>query len=266
MSIIVITTIVIALIGLLVGAGLVFAGEKFKVETDPRESAIRDALPGNNCGGCGYAGCDAMAAAVAKGEAPVTGCPVGGKDVAEKLAAVMGTEAGKMERKVAFVKCKGTCDVTKNQGNYVGEQDCRSVVLGGLNIADCGYGCLGLGSCVTACPEQAITVKNGVAVVNRSRCIACGLCVRTCPRGLIELIPADQFVTVQCSNRDRGVTVKQVCAVGCIGCSICARQCEADAIVVDGSLAHINYDACTQCGKCVEKCPMKVITPPRSVR
>ena len=160
MDLILITTGVITLIGLIVGAGLVFTGKKFYVEVDQREAAVREALPGNNCGACGFAGCDAMAAAIAKGEAPVNGCPVGGGPVAAKIGAIMGAEAGEVQRKVAFVQCKGSCQVTKNQGNYVGIPDCASAVRAGLALTDCDYGCVGLGTCVKLCPEHAITVRD----------------------------------------------------------------------------------------------------------
>lgn len=262
MLIIITTTLVIAVIGIIVGAGLVYTGKKFYVEVNERETAVRECLPGNNCGACGYAGCDALAAAIAAGNAPVNACPVGGAPVAEKVGAIMGTSAEATERKVAFVRCKGTCDVTHNQGNYIGQKDCRSAALAGLNVTDCDYGCLGFGSCQTVCPQDAIRVIDGVAVVNRKKCVGCGLCVKACPRGLIELVPAKNRVAVQCSNRDRGPAVKKVCTAGCIGCGICTRQCESDAIHLDGALARVDYAACTQCGKCVEKCPVKVITPP----
>ncbi len=262
MEIILITTAVITVIGILVGAGLVLTGKKFHVEVDEREVAVREALPGNNCGACGYAGCDAMAAAIVRGEAPAGGCPVGGQACADQIAAIMGTSGEAVERKIAFVKCKGTCDVTKNQGNYVGVMDCRSVVLNGISITDCSYGCLGLGSCAAVCPQNAIRIENGVAAVNRKKCVGCGLCVKACPRGLIELVPEHNRVMVQCSNKDRGPLVKQVCSAGCIGCTLCTRQCEFDAITVENNLAHVNYANCTQCGKCAEKCPAKVITPP----
>ena len=264
MSGIAITTIVITVIGILVGAGLVFTSKKFYVEVDEREAAVRDCLPGNNCGACGYAGCDALAAAIAAEEAPVNACPVGGGPVAEKIGGVMGVAAEVGERKAAFVRCKGTCDVTRNQGNYVGIQDCRSAVMSGLSITDCSYGCLGLGSCVTVCPENAIKIVNGVAVVNESKCISCGLCAKACPRGLIELKPITKKVAVQCSNKERGPLVKSSCTVGCIGCMLCTRQCEFGAITVVNNLAHIDYEKCTQCGKCAEKCPVKVITLPQA--
>ena len=262
MQIIIIATLSLALLGILVGAALVYAGRAFHVDVDEREAMVRECLPGNNCGACGYAGCDALAAAIVAGNAPVTACPVGGAPVAKKVGDIMGLSAGAMERKVAFVRCKGTCDVTRNQGNYIGIQDCRSAVLSGVNVSECGYGCLGLGSCAAVCPENAIRVVNGVAMVNRKKCVGCGLCVKACPKNLIELVPSSKRVIVQCSNRDKGPLVKKVCSAGCIGCMLCTRQCESDAIHVANNLASINYDNCTQCGKCVEKCPVKVITPP----
>ncbi|MBQ2158434.1 MAG: RnfABCDGE type electron transport complex subunit B, partial [Oscillospiraceae bacterium] len=234
----------------------------FRVEVDERETAVRECLPGNNCGACGFAGCDAMAAAIVKGEAPVNGCPVGGGPVAQKIGEVMGVTAEAEERKVAFVRCKGSCEVTHNQGNYVGIKDCRSAVLSGINVTECDYGCLGFGSCAAVCPQNAIRVKNGVAEVDRRKCVGCGLCVKACPKGLIELIPSSKRVAVQCSNKDKGPLVKKVCSAGCIGCSLCVRQCEHDAVSVENNLAHINYQNCVQCGKCAEKCPVKVITPP----
>ena len=261
MQILLITVAVIALVGLVVGVGLVATGKKFHVDVDEKEAAVRAVLPGNNCGACGYAGCDAMAAAIAKGEAPVNGCPVGGSPVAEEIGAIMGVEAGEVEKKAAFVKCKGSCDVTHNQGNYIGVKDCRTAVLSGMNVTECDYGCLGFGSCQTVCPNDAIKVVNGVAVVNENKCVACGLCVKACPKGLIEIVPVKNRIRVQCSNKERGPIVKKSCEAGCIGCTLCVRQCEAGAITVTNNIAHIDYEKCTQCGKCAEKCPSKVILP-----
>ena len=258
--IILIATLVITAIGIIVGAGLVFTGKKFHVPVDEREAEVRAVLPGNNCGACGYAGCDAAAAAIVS--APVNVCPVGGGPVAEKVGGIMGTDAEILERRVAFVRCKGTCEVSGMQGAYTGIRDCRSAALSGLNLKNCDYGCMGLGSCVNVCPQGAITLVDGVAVVNRNKCVACGLCVKACPKGLIELVPESKHVAVQCMNRDKGPQVKKVCSVGCIGCTLCTRQCPFDAIHMDGNLAHVDYDKCEQCGKCVKKCPVGVITPP----
>ena len=115
---------------------------------------------------------------------------------------------------------------------------------------------------MAVCPQNAIKMIDGVAVVNPNLCVACGLCVKTCPKGLIELIPESKHVRVQCMNRDKGPLVKKVCSNGCIGCSLCTRQCQFDAIHMDGNLAKVTYENCTQCGKCAEKCPAHIITPP----
>ena len=262
MNTILVTTLVMTAIGIVVSAGLVYVGKRFHVAVDERIADIRSALPGNNCGACGFAGCDAMAAAIARGDAPAGGCPVGGAAVAEKIGAIIGTDAEVVERMVAFVRCRGTCDVTRNLGDYTGIRDCRSVVLNGLSIEECDYGCLGLGACADVCPQSAIHIRNGVAKVDESRCVGCGLCVKACPKDLIELIPAHHSVRVQCANRDRGPLVRQVCSAGCIGCMLCTRQCESGAISVSDNLAHVDYASCSLCGHCAESCPVQVITPP----
>ena len=82
-----------------------------------KEEAILGVLPGNNCGGCGYPGCDGLAAAIAAGKAPVNGCPVGGNEVAKAIAAIMGEEIKEGRRMTAFVKCAGDCESSRN--NYV---------------------------------------------------------------------------------------------------------------------------------------------------
>ena len=172
---IIIATVIVGGVGVFIGLFLGAAGEKFAVEVDEKEVAIRECLPGNNCGGCGYAGCDGLAAAIAKGEAPVNGCPVGGASVGAKIGAIMGVEADAKVRKVAFVKCAGTCEVAPKNYEYTGAKDCRFVSMmqnGGDKV--CTFGCLGYGSCVKECPFDAIHIVNGVAVVDTDACKACG--------------------------------------------------------------------------------------------
>lgn len=251
---------VIGAIGIIIGVLLGIASEKFKVEVDEREILVRAELPGNNCGGCGFPGCDGLANAIAAGTAPVSGCPVGGAAVADKIAAIMGVESGASVKKVAFVKCKGTCDKTRVQYNYYGMDDCRKVsVVPGAGEKACVYGCMGYGSCVKACDFDAIHVVDGVAVVDKEKCVACGKCVQTCPNHLIELVPYDAKYLVQCSSHDKGKDVKAKCDSGCIGCTLCMKQCESDAIHMDNNVAVIDYEKCTNCGKCAAKCPVKVI-------
>ena len=126
---IIIAAVVIAATGIIVGIGLGLFGEKFKVEVDEKEQAIRDELPGNNCGGCGFAGCDALAKAIAAGQAPANACPVGGAPVGEKIAAILGVAAEAGQKKVAFVRCKGNCESAKVQYTYSGIEDCRMATV-----------------------------------------------------------------------------------------------------------------------------------------
>ena len=257
---IIIAAAVVGILGILIGIFLGVASEKFKVEVDEKEILVRNELPGNNCGGCGYAGCDALAKAIAAGQAEVGACPVGGASTAEKIGAIMGVAGGTTEKKVAFVKCKGTCDKTKVQYNYYGVDDCKKVsVVPGAGEKACTYGCMGYGSCVKACAFDAIHVVDGVAVVDKEKCVACGKCVSSCPNHLIELVPYKAEHLVQCSSHDKGKDVKSVCESGCIGCTLCTKQCEFDAIHMEDNLAVIDYEKCTNCGKCAEKCPVKVI-------
>ena len=104
---IILAAAVVGILGILIGIFLGVASEKFKVEVDEREILVRNELPGNNCGGCGYAGCDALAKAIAAGQADVGACPVGGASAAEKIGAIMGVAGGAADKKVAFVKCSG---------------------------------------------------------------------------------------------------------------------------------------------------------------
>lgn len=257
---IIIAGILIAGVGLFVGIFLGFAGEKFEVEVDPRETAILECLPGNNCGGCGYPGCSGLASAIVKGEAPVNQCPVGGATVGAQIAEIMGVAAEETTRMVAYVACSGTCEKAKDQYNYVGIEDCsfaKRVPGGGAKA--CNYGCLGFGNCVKVCDRNAISIVDGVAVVDKEECLACGLCIKACPNGLISLVPYEAKHAVACSSKDNGKVVTQVCSAGCIGCKLCEKNCPSDAIHVEDNIARIDYDKCTGCGVCAEKCPKKVI-------
>ena len=251
---------IVAAVGLIIGVFLGVAGIKFKVETDEREVAVLDALPGNNCGGCGFPGCSGLAAAIVKGEAPVNGCPVGGDPVGTVIASIMGQDAAESRKMVAFVKCNGTCAVAKTDYEYVGTKDCRMASFApGGGPKSCNFGCMGFGTCVSVCPFDAIHVVDGVAVVDKDACKACGKCIQACPKHLIELIPYDAGYAVACSSHDKGPVVMKSCDVGCIGCMLCQKNCGQEAVKVEDFLAHIDQDKCVSCGVCMEKCPKKAI-------
>ena len=262
MTPILIATASVAVIGLLIGIMLVNVGDKFAVEVDEKEAAVRECLPGNNCGGCGYAGCDALAAAIAGHEAPVNACPVGGDPVAEKIAHIMGVEAGEHRKMVAYVKCAGDCDATFKKANYVGIQDCSVAVTNGLIDKSCSFGCLGFGNCVKACPFDAIHIENGIARVDRRTCKACGKCVAACPKRIIELRakgPRGMRVFVSCTNKDKGPVARKACSAACIGCGLCEKTCTHGAITVADNVAYIDFAKCKLCRECEAVCPTGAI-------
>ena len=244
---------------LLFGAGLAFASQKFAIETDPKEEQIKKALPGINCGACGYPGCDGFAAAVATGQAPITGCTVGGSGVAHDIGLIMGLEAEDAQRKVAKVLCAGDCDRAANKYHYDGIEDCVAASMLADGPKECSFGCLGLGTCVRACPFDAIYIDKEIAVVDEEKCTGCEICVAACPKNTIEMIPISSQVQVMCKSEDKGRDVRKYCTVGCIACKICERACQYDAIKVENNIARIDYDKCVNCMVCAEKCPTKSI-------
>lgn len=242
-------------IGGFFGLMLGIAAKFWKVEKDERIDKILGCLPGANCGGCGYSGCGAYAEAVAKGEAPANGCKVcGAKDV-ENISNIMGVKTEEYRRHVVSAACHGINAETRQE--FLGALDCLSIAkLGGEKL--CPYACIGLGTCVNVCDQNAISIVNGVATIETDKCIGCGKCTRSCPKHLLAIRP-EGSVFVGCSSQDEGKRVRVYCDKGCIGCKICEKVCESGAIKVVNNLATIDSSKCTECGKCVEKCPRKIL-------
>ena len=260
LNVILIAVCVLGAIGLIAALILWGTSKKFAVYEDPRIAQVNEVLPGANCGGCGFPGCSGCAAAIAKGEAEVNQCPVGGPPVAAEISKIMGVEGGEATRMVANVHCQGDCDKATSTYEYVGAMDCRVITqVPGGGPKTCTYGCLGGGSCVSVCQFDAIHIVNGIAVVDKENCKACKKCIDICPRHLIDLVPYDAAVAVECKSQDKGQLVNKYCKTGCIACHICEKQCPVGAITVENNVAHIDQEKCTHCGLCAEKCPKKAI-------
>ena len=248
--------------GLIFGGLLTLTSKIFAVPTNPKRDAIREVLPGANCGGCGYPGCDGCADAIAEGKAPIGACPVGGAAVSEKIAAIMGVEpADASAKKVARVICQGNIEQCKTKFNYTGIQDCVSASLVSDGNRACKYACLGLGTCVRTCPFGAIHIDERlkIAVVDEEKCVACGKCVAACPKGVLDLQPVNQPVRVMCRAAEEGYVVSDNCRAGCIGCERCAIACKFGAITMKNHLPVIDKDKCVGCMMCAEACPTGAI-------
>ncbi len=257
---IVIPVVLVVVVGLLAAVMLSYASKVFAVQEDQLYLDLRAELPGANCGGCGFAGCDDYAHAMCDDPStPCTKCSVGGPAVADKLAKLMGQDAGSLERTVAFVMCNGTKDNAKQLYEYEDINSCKAAkqLFGGSKA--CPNGCIGLGDCVTACEFDAIRIMDGVAVVGRDYCKSCGACVKACPQSLIKIVPESSKVQVRCHNTQKGADARKNCNVSCIGCGMCARVCPKDAITIENNLSTIDPEKCIKCGMCVTKCPTGAI-------
>ncbi len=248
-------------LGLVMAYVLGWANRTFHVAVDPRVEQVGEALPGANCGGCGYVGCNEYAEAVVlKGE-DIRKCTVGGVSCATALAKILGVALEQSWPKRAVVHCGAKLSDRLKRSGYRGEPTCGAAnVISG--IQGCTYGCVGLGDCERACAFDAIHIIDGLAVVDYRKCVGCGACERACPRHIISMVPfkAERMLVVACANRDFGKDVKAVCKVGCTGCRLCQKLSEL--FTVEDNLPAINYEAYDPSRpedvvQAVEKCPMK---------
>lgn len=248
------------LIGAVIGILLTVASKVFSVKTDETVSSIAEALPGANCGGCGYSGCDGYARAVASGEAAPDLCRPGGSETAKKIGEIMGIEVAEVERATAFVRCNGNCDATEDKFIYIGSGTCAAIEHFYNGKGKCRAGCHGMGDCVRVCENGCISIINGVSVIDPKNCTGCGKCVKACPNKLIVLVPESRRYMVRCSSVDTGKDTRAICRNGCIACGLCKRRCPSDAIIIENFHAYIDMTKCTNCGTCVTVCPVKCIT------
>ncbi len=251
---------ILVVMGLLFGVILTAAAKFMAVEEDETAVAINEVLPGANCGACGFAGCADYASALAADRSlPTNACIPGGNAVSQAISEVLGVEFASTAAKFAVMKCSGTNDKTKYAMDYQGHQTCAANKLFFRGHGACEMACLGFGDCKVVCAYDAITMENGIAKINRFKCIGCGACSKICPNQLIEVIPSDKRIVVGCSTKNTPERTQEVCEIGCTACGACVESCKLDAIHIVDTKAVIDYDKCKNCTMCAKACPRGVI-------
>lgn len=155
-----------------------------------------------------------------------------------------------------------------------------------INIDDC----IMCGLCMRRCPADAITVdrEHKTWSIQRMSCVQCSLCVNGCPKKCLSMEQrytepsAEKTVdtVVQPVKEEAGAAgngaaevhtsgTAQTAAGGvpqadtsvCVFCTLCAKNCPAEAITVDRGEKkwELNRDLCLRCGLCASKCPKKCI-------
>ena len=267
--------VILCAIGLVSAVLLYVVARCFKVYEDPRIDQVEKLLPGANCGGCGFAGCRALAEALVKSDdISSLYCPTCGGDGMKKIGEMLGKSVVEQEPKVAVVRCGGSCEKRPRTNHFDGARSCAIASTLYVGESGCSYGCLGFGDCVVACSFGAISIDptTGLAEVDEQKCTACGACVKACPRMIIELRKKGikgRRVYVSCVNKEKGAVARKSCSAACIACTKCAKVCPFEAITIENNVAYVDYTKCRLCRKCVAECPTGAIVevnfPPRKV-
>ena len=262
---VVVSILVLGLLGFCFGILLGFLSKKFKVKVNSKVKELVDALPGANCGACGFSSCQAFAEAIANNHKIFSGCILGGKLVDDKILKILGlSNLVPANKKVVVCHCGAKEGEKKFSNKYEGPAGCRAVDIMPYAGIDCLYGCFGLGDCVKVCPVGAITIREKKVEVDIDKCIGCGKCAEACPRNLFELVTVGQdkpIFYVSCSNKDKGVDVNKVCSRGCIGCGICVQLIDSPYIL-NNNLSRINRKKMASpevLKEAQNKCPTKCI-------
>lgn len=264
-----VTTSIIILfgLGLLASVVLAVASRVFYIKEDPRVEAVLEVLPGANCGGCGFAGCEGYAAAVVNDpKIPANSCCAGGAQTSIAVGELTGKTVSEAEPLMSLRRCDKVAGNVALRYQYQGMPSCAAAAMLRGGVDNCQYSCLGFGDCVQVCPFGAMRIEDGVVRVNANLCTGCGACTGACPRGVLELVPKRARVAVFCNSHDKLRAVSDVCDVGCIACGKCVRTCPAKALSMKDNRIAVDQRLCLsygdECGQaCIAACPRHILRP-----
>ena len=257
--------LMLAGLGFVAAVVLAVASKVFYVEEDPKVEAVIDALPGANCGGCGYAGCEGYAIAVVNlPNVAANLCVAGGPEISINVGELTGKVVTESEPLISFRRCDKVAGRVQKRYTYQGMPSCAAAATLAQGADVCPHSCLGFGDCEIMCPFDALYIENDIVMVRENLCTGCGMCVHACPREILELIPRRSRVTIMCSTRDKLRAVMDVCEAGCIQCGKCIKNCPARAISIKESRVCIDQIKCLAYGPdceevCVAGCPRFIL-------
>ncbi len=202
-------------LGALLGLGLAVASKVFYVYVDPKIEAVEELLPGANCGGCGYPGCSANAEAIVMGKSSPASCVAASPEVIQQIAEVVGAKLELKEPEVAKPNCRYGVLEAERKYIYDGIRDCRAAIIIDGGEKECPIGCLGLGTCVKACPFGALSIgPDRLPVVNRDLCTGCGTCERVCPKQIIKLSSNSLSIVHEYTTDECTAPCQRACPAG----------------------------------------------------
>ena len=241
-------------------AGTYILSSLKRTRTDSQIVNILANLPAWDCGLCGQLDCKSFARILASGTSD-SRCVPGGAAVEGRLTATLGKPPyrKKSSKSLAVVACAGDERSVRPVFEYAGYRDCAAAasLYGGPRA--CGSGCLGYGNCVSACPNDAITVKNGLAVIRPDLCDGCGVCVSSCPTGVIRMLPRRESWYVACSSTAPGRIKEATCSASCTACGICERRSAGGEFTIRNNLASASSAVTGDWAAIASDCPTRVI-------
>ncbi len=185
-------------------------------------------------------------------------------DDTDILKPVPVSQSYNRDKKKAMVLCSPDRVFSSRRFMYSGHKDCTLFKTMYEAEYDCSYGCIGFGSCISHCPQDAIVIINNTAVVTEA-CDGCGNCIEHCPNNLIQLVPSTPDFVVQCSTHDGKHTT---CSQACTACGSCIDPYIYSGFTIQNNLAvsdyKQNHDKSGFALKCPSKCIKKIELPEKN--